>query len=70
MPRPSWAKIQLHSQASQAWVEVEMRGVSETAESPLEGRNWNKLGEVRRRGHGIQDHRPAKPETINLTHSF
>lgn len=25
-----------------------MRGVSEMAESTLQGRNWNKLGEVRR----------------------
>lgn len=47
MPQAFLGTIQLCSQANQGGVEVRMSGISEMAESLLEGRNWNNLDEVR-----------------------
>lgn len=46
MPQAFLGTIWLRSQANQGGMEVRMSGISEMAESLLEGRNRNNLGEV------------------------
>lgn len=46
-----------------------MRRVSEMAESPLQGKNWNKLGEVRRGNTEYRNTTLQRPKTLSLAHS-